>query len=450
VDDQIWSQDSPGIRGGLEAYDHFGHALASADFDHDGYADLAVGAPGESIGAAFGRYEGAVHILYGSPVGLTATGDQLFTGRSFGGVLGHVDQFGLALATGDFDADGFADLAIGSPGRSETTDGLVVVLSGSATGLRPSGAQSLNQSAPGVDGATDILRNFGGSLAVGDLDADGYDDIAIGVALEPLIGYPLQPGAVIVAYGGVDGLRASGSQRWSQDSPGIDGDPSGEDMFGSSLAIGDLDRDGFDDLAVGVPHEPFAGQPYGAVHVIYGTADGLTASGTQYWNHETPDIPYATPGIAGTAGVWVLGAALEAADFDADGDDDLAIGAPYAITGPRTGGVLVLPGSTDGLTGPGGVLWSENAPGVPGSGQTDDAFGRALGSADFDGDGYPDLAIGVWSKDLHGVSGAGSVVVLAGAPGSLRGSGALSWSQRTPGVKGTAERNDLFGYSLSP
>lgn len=64
--DQVWHQNRPGVRGVAERDDRFGAALASGDFDSDGFADLAIGVPGESIR---GRRAGAVHVLYGSPRG---------------------------------------------------------------------------------------------------------------------------------------------------------------------------------------------------------------------------------------------------------------------------------------------------------------------------------------------------------------------------------------------
>jgi FG-GAP repeat len=84
-----------------------------ADFNDDGFADLAVGVVGENLGAISNG--GAVNVLYGSATGLTGAGSQLFTQDSSGvpGVAEPGDGFGDALAVGDFDGDGFADLAVG-------------------------------------------------------------------------------------------------------------------------------------------------------------------------------------------------------------------------------------------------------------------------------------------------------------------------------------------------
>ena len=84
------------------------------DFDGDGFADLAVGVPGESLRGV--KYAGAVQVLYGSAAGVTAR-DQLWHQGSKGikNKLEKRDSFGKALTSGDFDADGYADLAVGIP-----------------------------------------------------------------------------------------------------------------------------------------------------------------------------------------------------------------------------------------------------------------------------------------------------------------------------------------------
>jgi hypothetical protein len=96
---------------------------------------------------------------------------------------------------------------------------------------------------------------------------------------------------VHVLYGSAAGLTAAGSQLWSQASPGVAGEPEGADFFGLALAAGDFNGDARAELAVGAPGENVN---TGVVHVLLGSAAGVTATGSQLWSQDSP-------GVAGTA-----------------------------------------------------------------------------------------------------------------------------------------------------
>jgi hypothetical protein len=115
---KMWSQESAGVGNKAEKGDRLGTGLASGDFDGDGYADLAAGAPGERLSGL--KKAGLVSVIYGTSDGLDAKGDQVWTQGSskVPGEVEAFDRFGAALHAGDFDGDGYDDLAVGSPDES--------------------------------------------------------------------------------------------------------------------------------------------------------------------------------------------------------------------------------------------------------------------------------------------------------------------------------------------
>jgi disulfide bond formation protein DsbB len=373
---QMWHQNSPGILGISEDWDQFGRALASGDFDDDGYCDLAIGVSGEDIGSA--RWTGAVNVIYGSASGLSSAGNQLWHQNSPGipGSCDEDDWFGRALASGDFNEDGYGDLAIGVVLEDVGTiaaAGIVHILYGSGSGLSASGNQIWHQNRPGIRGICELEEGFGCALAVNDMNGDGYDDLAIGVCSES-IGGVAYAGAVQVLYGSSSGLSSMGNQLWHQNSYGILDMCNYKDWFGGVLASGDFNDDGYGDLAVGTPSEHKGGSYTGVVNVLYGSSRGLSSIGNQLWHQNSP----------GVLGICELedffGSALRIGDFDGDGYDDLAIGVPQESIGSidEAGAVNVLYGSFSGLSSIGDQLWHQNRPGILGICEEDDWFGDAL------------------------------------------------------------------------
>ncbi len=354
---QFWHQGSPGVDGALEDGDAFGSTLAAGDFDGDGYDDLAIGAPFETIGATT-TAAGCVNVLYGSRTGLTSTGNQLFYQGNAGlwDTAENGDQFGQALAAGDFDGDGYDDLAIGVPQEDIWAEGVeqggqVQILYGSGAGLVTAGQQlEIQNDLMGVP-ESESGDWFGYALAVGDFDRDGYDDLAIGVTDESLIRDATtyaRAGAVNVMYGSAAGLSELGSQYWDQDVSGMLEEAEAEAQFGYALAAGDFDGDGTDDLAIGIRHDSVGTVARaGAVYVVYGSAGvGLTTSGQELWNQDSFSV------LDEAEENDRFGSALAAGDFDGDGHDDLAIGVPNESSESvaNYGAVNVLYGSDYGLS----------------------------------------------------------------------------------------------------
>ena len=225
-------------------------ATVWADFNGDGFDDLAIGAPGEDSGA------GLVHVLYGSATGLTATGSQtwgqtiLGTDNSEAG-----DNFGAALAAGDYNNDGRSDLAVGVPGEdigAATDAGLVHFILGSATGLTGSGDYVMHEDINRVRDICETGDFFGKSLAAGDFDNDGFVDLGVGVPGQDIPG-KVDAGGVHVFYGGGTGIKPPGNQTFNLDSPAMSGTATAGDGYGSALSTGDYNGDGRADLTIGAP-----------------------------------------------------------------------------------------------------------------------------------------------------------------------------------------------------
>jgi hypothetical protein len=228
-------------------------------------------------------------------------------------------------------------------------------------------------------------------------------------------------------------------------SPGVPAPPTtGYQFFGHQLAAGALTGDGRDDLVVsdyGVDH-------HGGIAVLRGSAAGLTTTGAQWWDQNSPQVPESNdPGDR-------FGGELAVADFDADGRDDVAIGNANEWHGRLmdAGTVTVLRGAPAGLTGSGAQLWSRATAGVPRDVAERGYFGLALAAGDLNGDGRPDLAIGADAMplDSNGVLllGKGSVTVLYSGAGGLSAAAATVLDQASPGVPGAPEVGDRWSHDL--
>jgi hypothetical protein len=202
----------------VEAGDRFGSALATGDFNNNGFADLAAGAPLENVGSTTDA--GAVSEVHGSAAGLVTTSGWIHTERSFTGPESG-DQFGSALAAGNFTAgfDDFDDLAVGVP--FEGGFGAVNVFYG---GLLDRLFATFE----------DNVSLGGRVLSAGRFDGDAPADLADGRPFAD-VGGSNDAGAVSVLYGGEllgIGLR----QSFTQNTPGVVSIAEPGDHFGAALA----------------------------------------------------------------------------------------------------------------------------------------------------------------------------------------------------------------------
>ena len=322
---------------------NLGWAAVIADFDGDGYGDVAAGARRWDDGA--NADAGRVVLFYGSASGLQQTApDQDLLGAAG-------DELGAGLAAGDFNCDGNPDLAVSAPLGDDTSSdvGLVTVHDGDPSGL---------SATPSV-----TLVGSGGEfgvLAAGDINGDGCADLAVGAPEEG----QSDEGAVRLYLGSAAGL--STSPVWTHQSTEADA------LLGTSLATADLDLDGFEELLVGAPG---ADAEDGSVAIWAGSAGGPTG---------TPAV------LSGTFGGGAeLGLGLDAGgDVDGNGYPDIIAGEPHASS--NNDQVLVWCVDAGGLDTTPCASWTN-----------DGEFGSTVGiRGDFDGDGRGDPLISA-HKELN-------------------------------------------------
>jgi hypothetical protein len=422
--------------------DQFGAAVATGDFNGDIFTDLAVGVPGEDVGAVGDA--GAVEVFYGGGGGLPGVGDQLLRQGAAGlaGTAETGDQLGAALSSGLVDDGDEADLAVGAPGEDVGAiagAGAVSLVDGAAGGLLGSPNVLITESTP------ETGDGFGAAVEVGDLSGGGGtagpDDLAVGAPGEN-VGTVVDAGAVSIIDAAEDGSgipAGAAQERFFQGNGEVPGASETGDLFGAALASGLFGSGGID-LAVGVPGENVgASADAGAVVVL--TGPGLHALLTQ----GGPDtVGGLLPGATESGDQF--GAALATGDFDGNNADNLVIGVPGEDLGTvaDAGAVISLCGSEGLLAGcADGVLTQANP--EPG-----DAYGAALTDGNFDGNELTDLAVGAPGETVGGAVAAGAADARDGDVGGLPTiPDAPLYFQSNDGVPGNPETADLFAAALA-
>ncbi len=427
---QFWHQDSPGVPGVNESHDRFGAALAVGDFNGDGYHDLAIGAPGEGIGSI--AHAGCVTILYGSWLGLKSSGAKSIHQNSAGiaGVSEVGDAMGVSLAAGDFNNDGKDDLAIGVPGEdidNKFNPGMIHVLKGSSSGLTSAGSKTYHQNSSGVPGVCENFDSFGFALAVGDLDGNGRDDLVVTVPFEG-VGLAISTGIAHIFRGSSSGLVPTSVTLHQTYSPLLVplGDTYAEtgDHFGWSVACGDLNGDGNDDVVIGSPHEnrdgSFLNGDFVALNLKSGVIDVFTMSGSSSFSvSKTEQFGQWRSWIPGIAEHFdEFGSVLAIGDVDGDQCEDIVVGVPREDIGSLkdAGMVHIFFGNPQGFYSFNSKSVRQPSSGIPGVGpgvvSSNIQFGAGLAIGDFDGDYRSEISIGMPGKAIS--TGGSSTAAGAG------------------------------------
>jgi phosphodiesterase/alkaline phosphatase D-like protein len=406
--------------------EEFGESLGVGDFNGDGVADLAVGSTGKGLNN--GPYAGVLMPFKGSGGGPTQAAYTVIDENVSGGADETADRFSAAIATGDFNGDGIADIAVGAPGKKVgglAGAGVVYVYFGSENFPLPQGTET-----EAMGGQTAAAGDqFGTALAIGDFNGDGFDDLAVG-ASGKAVGGAGGAGMVFVYPGSPDGL----STGTAFSSSAVAHAPGAGDGFGSALAAGDLDGDGLMDLAVGVPGRKISGAVgAGAVAVVRGTMGGLSGGS---WVTQEQDSRTSETGDQ-------FGFALAVADLDGDAVSDLVVGAPGESLGSATSAGMVCTFTGGAIVpGAGECVTASSAGAVA---ETGARFGHSLDAGDLNSDGFSDVVVGSPGSGLGGAAGAGALFFFAGTTGALSPAGFVVQED----VGQSSEAGDALGFHVA-
>lgn len=338
----------------------------------------------------------------------------------------------------DFNSDANSDLAIGAPYADVdgvVDAGAVFIFYG---GRDPMGRhflaqtpQILTQNTPGSGDQAEPYDRFGWSVSAMDVSNRGKADLVVGVPYED-VGTLKDAGAfhLFVGHLSTGTLRPPGqvghfpnlAPFWTQDSENVPDVAEAGDLFGFSIAWGQLrtDVERFFDLVIGAPGEDIdAVVDAGAVFYFPHSVNGITATGSLFLHQGLPGMNESPE--SGDQFGWSL-AAAEVASDDLPRPTYLAVGVPGEDVGtiPDAGALHVMAPSPTGPTATGSQFWHQDSAGIAGGCENGDRFGQVLVPRELR-NGIADLFVGVPYEDL--VDASGQTVADAGMVHLIQSSG---------------------------